>query len=188
MQGKPAQADVAPPQPPSGALRCPGPLDLQLARELTRRSRRPLIKQNETPKMGPLRQTTGMSLPSICGSCRFVWVMNPGTVQHSLSCAPQESRFFARSCPRNITTDQNPDLTLKRFEIRHDIHYLARRKLKPRHRRMNSLKQRSLQICNWISEAQCAKWGRIRKATPADFTDGVTLRAILGGMADFCAG
>jgi len=43
---------------------------------------------------------------------------------------------------------------------------------------MNSLKQRSLQICNWISEAQCAKWGRIRKATPADFTDGVTLRAM----------
>jgi hypothetical protein len=44
---------------------------------------------------------------------------------------------------------------------------------------MNSLKQRPLQICNWISEAQCAEWGRIRKATPADFTDGVTLRAIL---------
>jgi hypothetical protein len=44
---------------------------------------------------------------------------------------------------------------------------------------MNSLKQRSLQVCNWISEAQCAKWGRVRKTTPADFTDGVTLRAIL---------
>src|SRR5215510_14527088 len=72
MQGKPAQADVAPPQPPSGVLRCPGPLGLQLARELTRRSRRPLIKQNETPKMGLLRKTTGMLRPSICGSCRFV--------------------------------------------------------------------------------------------------------------------
>ena len=76
-------------------------------------------------------------------------------------------------------TYKNPDLTLKRFEIRHDVHYLTRRKLKPRHRRMNSLKQRSLQICNWISEAQCAKWSRIRNATRPDFTDGVTLRAIL---------
>ena len=76
-------------------------------------------------------------------------------------------------------TYQNPDLTLKRFEIRHDICYLTRRKLKSRHRRMNSLKQRSLQVCNWISEAQCAKWGRIPKATPAGFADGVTLRAIL---------
>jgi len=76
-------------------------------------------------------------------------------------------------------TYQNPDLTLKRFEIRHDIHYLTRRELKSRHRRMNSLKQRSLQVCNWISEAQRAKWGRIRKATAADFADGVTLRAIL---------
>src|SRR5215471_21622712 len=44
---------------------------------------------------------------------------------------------------------------------------------------MNSLKQRSLQVCNWISETQCAKWGCIRKATPASFADGVTLRAIL---------
>jgi hypothetical protein len=93
--------------------------------------------------------------------------------------APEESRFFARSCPRKLRLIQNPDLTLKRFEIRHDIHYLTRRELKSRHRRVNSLKQRSLQVCNWISEAQCAKWGRIRKATPADFADGVTLRAIL---------
>jgi len=104
-------------------------------------------------------------------------VINLGTAQHSLSCAPQESRFFILS--EKSATYQNPDLTLKRFEIRHDVHYLIRRKLKPRHRRMNSLKQRSLQVCNWISEAQCAKWGRIRKATPAGFTDGVTLRAIL---------
>lgn len=126
MQGKPAQADIAPPQPPSGALRCPGLLGLQLAPHALLRNR----------------------------------------------------DFFARSV-REIWTYQNPDLTLKRFEIRHDVHYLTRRKLKPRHRRMNSLKQRSLQVCNWISEAQCAKWGRIRKATPADFTDGVTLRAML---------
>jgi len=74
---------------------------------------------------------------------------------------------------------EKADLTLKRFEIRHDIHYLTRRELKSRHRRMNSLKQRSLQVCNWISEAQCAKWGRIPKATPAGFADGVTLRAML---------
>ena len=47
---------------------------------------------------------------------------------------------------------EKADLTLKRFEIRHDIHYLTRRELKSRHRRMNSLKQRSLQVCNWISE------------------------------------
>jgi hypothetical protein len=80
---------------------------------------------------------------------------------------------------RKICDYQNPDLTLKRFEIRHDIYYLTRRKLKSRHRWMNSLKQRSLQVCNWISETQCAKWGRIRKATPSDFADGVTLRAIL---------
>jgi hypothetical protein len=87
--------------------------------------------------------------------------------------------IFYTILSKNFATYQNPDLTLKRFEIRHDIHYLTRRRLKLRHRRMNSLKQRSLQVCNWISEAQCAKWGRIRKATPADFTDGVTLRAIL---------
>jgi len=104
-------------------------------------------------------------------------VINLRTAQHSLSCAPQESRFFILS--EKSATYQNPDLTLKRFEIRHDVHYLIRRKLKPRHRRMNSLKQRSLQVCNWISEAQCTKRGRIRKATPAGFTDGVTLRAIL---------
>jgi hypothetical protein len=89
--------------------------------------------------------------------------------------------IFCTILSEKSATYQNPDLTLKHFEIRHDVHYLTRRKLKPRHRRMNSLKQRSLQICNWISEAQCAKWGRIRKATPADFTDGVTLRAILAG-------
>jgi len=81
--------------------------------------------------------------------------------------------FFARS--RKIYDFQNPDLTLKRFEIRHDIHYLTRRELKSRHRRMNSLKQRSLQVCNRISKTQCAKWGGIRKATRTDFADGVTL-------------
>ena len=70
---------------------------------------------------------------------------------------------------------EKADLTLKRFEIRHDIHYLTRRELKSRHRRMNSLKQRSLQVCNRISKTQCAKWGGIRKATRTDFADGVTL-------------
>jgi hypothetical protein len=68
---------------------------------------------------------------------------------------------------------------LKRFEIRHDIHHLTRRELKSRHRRMNSLKQRSLQVCNWISETQYVKWGSIRNETPTDFADPVTLRAIL---------
>jgi hypothetical protein len=67
---------------------------------------------------------------------------------------------------------------LKRFEIRHDIHHLTRRELKSRHRRMDSLKQRSLQVCNWISETQCAKWGSIRNRTPTDFADAVTLRAV----------
>ena len=128
--------------------------------------------------MGPLRQTTGMSLPSICGSCRFAWCSISGP--HSIrSHALLRNRDFCMILSEKSATYQNPDLTLKRFEIRHDVHYLTRRKLKPRHRRMNSLKQRSLQICNWISEAQCAKWGRIRKAAPADFTDGVTLRAML---------
>jgi hypothetical protein len=84
--------------------------------------------------------------------------------------------IFYTILSKNFATYQNPDLTLKRFEIRHDIHYLTRRRLNCG---IADLKQRSLQVCNWISEAQCAKWGRIRKATPADFTDGVTLRAIL---------
>jgi hypothetical protein len=68
---------------------------------------------------------------------------------------------------------------LKRFEIRHDIHHLTRRELKPRHRRMNSLKQRSLQVCNWISETQYVKWGSIRNGTLTNFADSVTLRAVL---------
>jgi hypothetical protein len=68
---------------------------------------------------------------------------------------------------------------LKRFEIRHDIHHLTRRELESRHRRMDSLKQRSLQVCNWISETQVAKWGCIRNRAPTDFADGVTLRAVL---------
>jgi hypothetical protein len=87
--------------------------------------------------------------------------------------------IFCTILSEKSATHQNADLTLKRFEVRHDINHLTRRKLKSRHRRMNSLKQRSLQVCNWISETQCAKWGRIRKATSADFADGVTLRAIL---------
>jgi hypothetical protein len=68
---------------------------------------------------------------------------------------------------------------LKRFEIRHNVHHLTRRELKSRHCRMNSLRQRSLQVCNWISETQCAKWGSIRNGTPTDFADCVTLRAVL---------
>jgi hypothetical protein len=68
---------------------------------------------------------------------------------------------------------------LKRFEICHEIHHLTRRELKSRHCRMDSLKQRSLQVCNWISETQCAKWGSIRNRTPTHFAYGMTLRAVL---------
>jgi hypothetical protein len=145
MQGKPARADVAPPQPPSGALRCPGPPGLQLAHELPRRSRRPPIKQKRDTKNGPSetddRNVTSFNLRVM----QICLVINLRTAQHSLSCAPEESRFFCTILSEKSATYQNPDLTLKRFEIRHDIRYLTRRKLKPRHRRMNSLKQRSLQ-------------------------------------------
>ena len=102
----------------------------------------------------------------------------PAALESISSHALLRNRDFLHDLVREIC-DLSNDLTLKRFEIRHDIHYLTRRELKSRHRRMNSLKQRSLQVCNWISEAQCAKWGRIPKATPAGFADGVTLRAML---------
>ena len=103
MQGKSAQADIAPPQPRLDALQCSGLLGLQLARELPRRSRRPPIKQNETPKMGPLRQTDDRNVTSFdLRVMRICLVINLRTAQHSLSCAPEESRFFARSCPRNL--------------------------------------------------------------------------------------
>jgi hypothetical protein len=67
----------------------------------------------------------------------------------------------------------------KRFEIRYDIHHLTGHELKSRHRRMDSLKQGSLQVCNRISETQCAKWSSIRNRTPAYFPYGMTLRAVL---------
>jgi hypothetical protein len=92
------------------------------------------------------------------------------------------STMVASRCPqRDLLRATHPDLDLmlEHFEIRHDIHHLTRRELKSRHRRMDSLKQRSLQVCNWISETQGAKWGSIRNRTPTDFADCVTLRAVL---------
>jgi hypothetical protein len=103
MQGEPAQADDAPPQPPSGALRCPGLLGLQLARELPRRSRRPPIKQKRDTKNGP-SETDDRNVTSF-----DLWVMqiclviNLRTAQHSLSCtALLRNRDFLHDLVREI--------------------------------------------------------------------------------------
>jgi hypothetical protein len=79
------------------------------------------------------------------------------------------------SASHGLRHPQDLDLVFKRLEIRHDIHDLTRRKLKSRHCRMDSLKQRSLHVCNWISETQCAKWGSIGNRALTNFADGMTL-------------
>ena len=87
-------------------------------------------------------------------------------------------RSGGSSARRPVITRTRRLPVVERFEIRHDITYLTSGELKSRHHRMNSLEQRSLQVCNRILETQCAKWRSIRRRALTDFADGVTLRAI----------